>query len=694
MLPGKLAAAAGFVLLLGAAQSPPPASQSRPCLPKAELPQPPPRPSSSSYALIVGIADYKDPELRLNYTEADAQEMYFILTDPRGGNFPPEFVHRLIGKEATRERLASELEWLTQSARPDDRVLIYFAGHGLVRGARAYLLPHDADRKDLAGTAYPMDSLASLVGRIQAQWKVLLTDACHSGVLAEASTVNQSIVGLHRSVFSLAATGVGETSRGDVRWGGGHGVFTYFVSRGLKGAADANCDGSLTTEELAAYVKTNVEQETEGHQHPTQSETASFNPRLILATPRQQTCTVRPPKFGALTISVAETKPSQPPKAIEVFVDGRSEGLVEPQRPLRLPGLVPGRYRVEGFQKGRLPESPPPVTVSPDVPVTVPLAMARPRQPHRDVPDLRARAREHYLKGNYVRASQLLEKALLLDPDNSDVALELGNAYRALGDSVKARELYERALKIDPDFVEVRVALASLQVDIGQTNEAIAHLQLAIQRHGNQPWPYYALAAAFLQKQRCEQAVVWARLATELRPDNLQPVAEAYLWLADSYRLCQDFPAAIRNYHKFLERSGEYKSGAWGKFFYWGLGNIAYGRRWRPARPDNWRDLLAYAYFGLCDSEMRRFADNGRLDHLDNAIRLGEEGVRLDPNHYHLRNELGFAYGCRAPRRKDPQDACTARMHFQAVIRIDPERPESQSARTNIARIDQEMLCP
>ncbi|HKF26548.1 MAG TPA: caspase family protein, partial [Candidatus Acidoferrum sp.] len=210
-----------------------------------------------SYALVVGIANYQNltAAQQLQFPERDAESVYSILISTEGGNFRAENVHKLVGAKATLARLRSELEeWLPSVAKDDDRVLIYFAGHGFVYGGRAYLAPYDIDLKSIAATGYPMDALGRDMGvKIKGKWKVLLTDSCHSGAFnpdADVQLINGTLGNLNRSLFSMTASRDRERSFESKDWGGGHGIFTYYVVKGLEGAADESGDGVVTADEL------------------------------------------------------------------------------------------------------------------------------------------------------------------------------------------------------------------------------------------------------------------------------------------------------------------------------------------------------------------------------------------------------------------------------------------------------------
>ncbi len=136
---------------------------------------------------------------------ADAEAIYSILISPEGGNFHAENVHKLIGPKATLANIKQELEvWLPSVAKDNDRVLVYFAGHGFIAGGKGYLAPYDLKLSNISSTAYSMETLGSVFGnKITAKFKVLLTDSCHSGAISldDAQTMQGALQDLGNLCF-------------------------------------------------------------------------------------------------------------------------------------------------------------------------------------------------------------------------------------------------------------------------------------------------------------------------------------------------------------------------------------------------------------------------------------------------------------------------------------------------------------
>ncbi len=289
--------------------------------------------------------------------------MYTILISPEGGNFKAENVHVLTGAKATLAAIRREIDtWLPSVAKEGDRVLVYFAGHGFMYQGKGYLAPYDFQRDSIAATGLPMDELGVAIGsKIQATYKVLLTDACHSGAITpdETQALNNSLSNLNNSLFSLTASRDRESSFESPELDGGHGVFTYYVTQGMAGAADYDHDGLVTADELAEYVHTQVREATAGKQNPT-SDRGTFDPKMRLAyVPANATpATPPPPQFGTLVFEANKDD-------VEVLLDGNSIGVAGPGKSLTLPGLKPGQHTVQGVKMGYEPDGPRQETVYP-----------------------------------------------------------------------------------------------------------------------------------------------------------------------------------------------------------------------------------------------------------------------------------------------------------------------------------------
>ena len=305
-----------------------------------------------SYALVVGIARYAHLPVKaqLRFADRDAEDIYTTLISAQGGNFPAENVHKLINEEASLANLRHELEqWLPSVTTPEDRVLVYFAGHGFIAGGKAYLAPNDVDISHLSGTAYPMEDLGRAIStKIHGKWKVLITDACHSGAITpedDTAQVNHSLLDLNNSSFSLTASRDREQSFESPQWGGGHGIFTYYVIQGLQGEADTTGDGIVTADELADYVRTNVRLATKTPRIPPQIVAASTPtwcwPTIPVHVQIARTELPRRTTYGTL---IFQTNMDD----VEVWLDGKSLGVIDKTKPQRFPGITPGPHTIKG----------------------------------------------------------------------------------------------------------------------------------------------------------------------------------------------------------------------------------------------------------------------------------------------------------------------------------------------------------
>ena len=406
----------------------------------------------------------------MRYPERDAQSIYTTLISEEGGRFSANHVHMLTGTQANKANILHEIQnWLPSVTAPDDRVLIYFAGHGFISAGKGYLAPYDIDLHNIADTAISMDTVGTLVGTtIKGKWKVLLTDACHSGAITPETVpaeLNHLLLDVHKSIFSLTASRDREQSFERSDLDGGHGIFTYYVVRGLAGEADANGDGIVTADELAEYVHTNVRSDTGGRQNPT-SERGSFDANMVLAyhpSDGKGRITTATLQYGTLVVQTNMDN-------TELWLDGKQMGVVTKASALRLPGIAPGAHTIKGVHMGYEPDGPREEMVYPGQETTVNLRILIPRQRKQAAVDLLDHAIEDYKKGfeaNYRKAEQKLNQAVSIDPNYSQAYVYLGRVENALYEDEKAKAAFERAIQIDPDYEDARVSYAAALLDQG-----------------------------------------------------------------------------------------------------------------------------------------------------------------------------------------------------------------------------------
>jgi tetratricopeptide (TPR) repeat protein len=633
-----------------------------------------------SYAVVVGISRYQNlPEnLQLKFAERDAQSIYSILISPEGGNFKAENVHVLTGAKATLAGLRNEVNnWLPSVAKDDDRVLIYFAGHGFVVQGKGYLAPFDFDMNRVAATGFPMDELGAAIGsKIHAKSKILLTDACHSGAITpeESQSLNRTLSDLNKSLFSLTASRDRERSFESPDLEGGHGVFTHYLVRGMEGAADTSGDGVVTADELAEYVHTQVREATSGQQNPT-SDRGSFDPEMLLSYVPSNAKPAAPPapKFGSLVFEVNTDD-------VEVFLDGKSLGVIAKGKPFTAPGLAPGEHTVKGVKMGYEPDGPRQETVYPGQESTVSIKILIARRRPKAAVDQLDKGMEFYQKGyeqNYKKAVELFEKALAADPTYSQAAYYLGLTYNALFDQEKAGEAYKKAIAIDPDYLEARANYAGMLLDTGNVDEAIRQVNAVLQRKPDHAVALTMLAQAYRLKEVYPQSVEAARKAIRLAPSSAEP----HLWLADSLRLGGKYADAKPEYDRYLTLSN-FDSKLAGQLNYYVLGFlVGLGKKKHASQQDIWKDLRSLAYFGLCDCDRK-------LSSFDSAISNCQRSLTYDAKDPYAHYALGLSYMRRGADSGSLSDLAAAERQLRQVVEINPDLTESKYARQNIENIE------
>ena len=228
--------------------------------------------SGSTYAVVVGISDYQDEEIPdLRFADKDALAFAGFLQSPAGGSLDEDHLKVLINEKATVAQFAIALDWLWEVVKENDRVIIYFSGHGDVERKSitqpGYLLCWDAPSKIyLAGGALALPMFQDVVTTLSAQNKakvIVITDACRSGKLSGSSVGGAQITGAnlakqYANEIKILSCQPDEYSIEGEQWGGGRGAFSYHLLDGLYGMADRDNDQSINLREIDRYLEDHV----------------------------------------------------------------------------------------------------------------------------------------------------------------------------------------------------------------------------------------------------------------------------------------------------------------------------------------------------------------------------------------------------------------------------------------------------
>ncbi|MFZ6844946.1 polysaccharide deacetylase family protein [Undibacterium sp. RuTC16W] len=213
----------------------------------------------NSWAVVIGINDYaKWPKLQ--YAVQDANAIRDTLVNRMG--FAGDKVITLTNADATRNNILAVFHDKLGHGqlKKDDRVFVFFAGHGATRKLSSgrnlgYIIPVDSDPEQVSVDAIPMTDLQNIAENLNAKHVLFVMDACYSGLgltrgSGGSSFLRENAKRLGRQM--LTAGGADQL----VADGGpnGHSVFTWTLLQALSGKADLNGDGMITATELAAYI--------------------------------------------------------------------------------------------------------------------------------------------------------------------------------------------------------------------------------------------------------------------------------------------------------------------------------------------------------------------------------------------------------------------------------------------------------
>ena len=221
----------------------------------------------NAYAVVFGIEQYKNVST-VTFAKRDAHWVREYFERTLG--IPEENIYFLTDNDVSKaefDKVFSLGGWLDKRIRDGmSDIYVYYAGHGApdMKNRTAYLIPYDGDPNYASQTGYEVDAMTGNLSQLGARSVTVFLDACFSGanreseiLLAGARPIFMEVnpaMAENVTLFS-AASGTEISSAWPEKQ---HGLFTYWMLKGLQGKADANSDQSLTVQELGDYIQENV----------------------------------------------------------------------------------------------------------------------------------------------------------------------------------------------------------------------------------------------------------------------------------------------------------------------------------------------------------------------------------------------------------------------------------------------------
>jgi hypothetical protein len=223
------------------------------------------RTTRDAVAVIIGISDYKSLP-RSDFAKDDAQVFYDYAIRALG--VKPENIKLLLDSDAEEVEIFKAFKtWLPARVKSTTDVYVFYSGHGLPTsdGLGLYLLPYRADRDLISKTAVQFQEINNDIQATKPKSVTIFMDACYSGqsrggetLIASARPLalkaQTSIFPSGFNVFSASQSDQISSSSPDLK----HGIFSYYLMKGMEGDADLNKDGKITFGEMQSYLSENV----------------------------------------------------------------------------------------------------------------------------------------------------------------------------------------------------------------------------------------------------------------------------------------------------------------------------------------------------------------------------------------------------------------------------------------------------
>ena len=220
------------------------------------------QPVRDAVAIIIGIEKYKRVG-KADYANVDAQDFYDYASRALG--IKPENIKLLFDDGADDVEIYKAFQnWLPVKVNKGKTdVYVFYSGHGYPGqdGNSLYILPYGADKDLISKTAINQQEIITSIQNTQPRTVTMFLDSCYSGqtrggdvLIAGARPIAPKISAnsypQNFTVISASANDQISSASPDLK----HGIFSYYLMKGMEGDADQNKDGKITVAEMQEYL--------------------------------------------------------------------------------------------------------------------------------------------------------------------------------------------------------------------------------------------------------------------------------------------------------------------------------------------------------------------------------------------------------------------------------------------------------
>ncbi len=221
--------------------------------------------NKNAVAIIIGIEDYENT-FAAPFATNDAVTFNDFARLSLG--IPANNIKLLTNDEAERNDTLKVLRtWLPKKIEDNQTELyVFYSGHGLASedGNDLYLLPADGEPDILEDTTILRNKMFDIIAELNPKRVTMFFDTCYSGatrdeeflVAAKPIFIEAAEQDIPTNFNIFSASSGRETAK--VLKEAEHGLFSYYMMKGLEGEADKNNDQQITNGELITFINKNV----------------------------------------------------------------------------------------------------------------------------------------------------------------------------------------------------------------------------------------------------------------------------------------------------------------------------------------------------------------------------------------------------------------------------------------------------